>query len=60
MGAAVGAGAGSLIGGYVNEAAGGTFEAGYVSGLISGDLTGAGASGAGTFLTLASKSINFS
>ena len=57
-GAAVGAGAGSLIGGYVNEASGGSFEAGYVGGLISGSLTGMGASIGGLAMGVACESAN--
>lgn len=42
-GVLIGAGSGSLINGYVTEASGSDFTAGYINGAISGALCGVGA-----------------
>ena len=50
-GAAVSAGASSLITGYLNEAAGGSFEAGYIGGMITGAISGAFAGMGGSLIS---------
>ena len=52
-GAAVSAGASSLITGYLNEAAGGSFEAGYWGGMITGAISGAFAGIGGSLISKA-------
>ena len=51
----VAAGAGSLLGGFTNELLGGKFEAGWVGGLISGALLGAGSMVGAELLYLAAE-----
>ncbi|MCM1350603.1 MAG: hypothetical protein NC182_05310 [Prevotella sp.] len=57
-GALIGAGAGSLINGYVTKANGGDFTAGYIGGAISGALCGVGAGLGGMAFTAASEVAN--
>ena len=58
-GVLIGAGAGSLINGYVTEANGGDFTAGYIGGVISGALCGLGAGLGGMAFAAASEATNF-
>ena len=57
-GVLIGAGAGSLINGYVTEVNGGDFTAGYFGGAISGALCGIGAGLGGMAFAAASKVAN--
>ena len=54
----IGAGASSLINGYVTESNGGNFISGYIGGAISGALCGVGAGLAGNFLLNATLTSN--
>lgn len=58
-GVLIGAGAGSLINGYVTEANGGDFTASYIGGVISGALCGLGAGLGGAAFVAASEAVNF-
>jgi len=58
-GALTGAGAGSLINGYVNEENDGDFTAGYIGGAISGAICGIGAGLARKAFVSASNAVNF-
>ena len=51
----VAAGAGSFLGGLTNESLGGSFEAGWVGGLISGTLLGAASAAGAELLYLAAE-----
>ena len=57
-GVLIGAGAGSLINGYINKANGGSFTAGYIGGALSGALCAIGAGYGGVALTMMSQATN--
>jgi hypothetical protein len=56
--AMVAAGVSSMIGGYVNEAKNGSFEAGYWGGMVTGAITGLGAGVGGVLYGLVTQAAN--